>query len=75
MSVTLEELKQIADRLSESERVELVRHLLESIEMPEEHSAPAWQLLAETRLAEIQGGSVVGVPAEIVFARMRRPRS
>lgn len=64
-------------RLPAADRARLAELLLESLD-PEEGSAPpadaeaAWAAEAERRLAELRDGTVTGIPADEVFARVTR---
>jgi putative addiction module component (TIGR02574 family) len=74
MSAVLDELKTTVSGLSHSERAELARFLLHSLETPDEGADDEWRALAESRMAEVRAGSVVGIPAEKVMESLRRPR-
>ncbi len=64
-------------RLPAADRARLAALLLESLDA-EESSAltaeadAAWSAEAERRLAELRAGTVAGIPADEVFARVRR---
>jgi putative addiction module component (TIGR02574 family) len=68
MSQSLQELKDASSALPESERAELARFLLHSLDDGEEADARAdWLALAQQRMAEVKAGTVVGIPAEEVL--------
>ena len=73
MSAIAEELKSQLAKLPMSDRAELARFLLESLheDEPSETEA-AWNAELNRRIAEIESGAVVGIPAEDVLAEMRR---
>ena len=73
MASTLEELKSTAALLPLSDRAELAHHLLRTLELAEEGVQAEWHALAQSRLAEVRDGYVVGVSAEMVLANMQRP--
>ena len=75
MASMLEEVKSTADLLPLSDRAELVLHLLHTLEPTEEVAQAEWHALAQSRLAEVRSGHVVGIPAERVLESMRRPQS
>jgi putative addiction module component (TIGR02574 family) len=77
MSQTLEKLKREVETLSSQEQVELAPFLL-SILGPEETEAEAekaWDAELARRVADIESGKVVGIPAAEVFARLREKYS
>jgi putative addiction module component (TIGR02574 family) len=71
MSASLEKLKSKLSGLPASERAELVEHLLLSLE----HEGPRaeWLALAESRMADVRAGRVVGIPAEEVLKNLLEP--
>ena len=73
MSATLEELKSAASALAVSERAELARYLLHTLEAPDEAAGAEWLALAERRIDDVRAGQVVGIPAEQVMQSLRRP--
>jgi putative addiction module component (TIGR02574 family) len=73
MALTLQELKDAAIQLSASDRAALAEFLLRSLEPEEEGWAEAWGEELDRRMAEIRSGSVVGIPAEEVLARLSVP--
>ncbi len=73
MSQGLSELEQKASQLSDGERAQLALFLLESLEPIEEGDIEeTWRIQAESRLSEIERGEARLVPAEDVFANLRR---
>lgn len=73
MSDTLAELKEKATKLSETERAELARSLIESLDGPADPDVEkAWQLEIERRVGEIERGEVKLIPGDEVFAEARR---
>lgn len=73
MSDTLMEIKEMASRLSETERAELALSLIESLDGPADQDVEqAWRLEIERRVGEIERGEVQLVPGDEVFARLRR---
>jgi putative addiction module component (TIGR02574 family) len=76
MPLTLDVMKSEACRLSSRERAELAHYLLSSLELEEDPDAEAeWDSELTRRAAEIENGSVVGIPATDVFARLREKYS
>lgn len=71
MSPTLQDLKDASVGLPAAERAELAHFLLSSLEPEEEGWQAAWQAELSRRLEEIRSGTVVGIPAEEVLARLR----
>jgi putative addiction module component (TIGR02574 family) len=75
MSAVLEELKAQALKLSPPDRDELVRALIASIDGESEDTpetiARAWDEEIARRVAELDAGKTVGIPAEQVFAEIR----
>ena len=75
MSNTLAELKEKAAQLSEPERADLARALIESLGGPAEHPEvveEAWGLEIERRVGEIDRGEVKPIPGDDVLAEVRR---
>jgi len=73
MSTVLDELKQKATQLSESERAELALSLIESLDGEADTGIDeAWQAEIDRRVAEIDRGDVELIPGDEVFARLRR---
>jgi putative addiction module component (TIGR02574 family) len=73
MSTVLDELKQKATQLSESERAELALSLIESLDGEADTGIDeAWQAEIDRRVAEIDRGDVQLIPGDEVFVRLRR---
>lgn len=73
MSTVLDELKQKATQLSESERAELALSLIESLDGEADAGVDeAWRVEIDRRVAEIDRGDVQLIPGDEVFARLRR---
>jgi len=73
MSTVLDELKQKATQLSESERAELALSLIEPLDGEADTGIDeAWQAEIDRRVAEIDRGDVQLIPGDEVFARLRR---
>lgn len=73
MSSTLSELKKKASQLPEEERAELALSLIESLDGSADPDVEvAWQLEIERRVRQVEQGDVELIPAEEVFARVRR---
>jgi putative addiction module component (TIGR02574 family) len=70
MSTSIAEVEAQALRLSPEDRANLADRLLASLG-PDTEIEAAWSAEAERRLAELEGGSAVGVPVEIAIARAR----
>lgn len=75
MSRTVEDLKAQALKLTPSDRDELVRELIASLDgEPEgtsEEIAKAWDEEIARRVSDLEAGRTVGIPAEQVFAEIR----
>lgn len=73
MSSVLSDLKKKAFQLSEQERAELALSLIESLDGPPDPDVDrAWRKEIERRVGQVQRGEVQLIPAEEVFARVRR---
>lgn len=72
MAETLERLKVQLEHLSTEDKIELAHFLLGSVEPEEEGVAAAWDLEIARRVEEIRSGRASGIPAEEVFAALRR---
>lgn len=74
MPTPLKDLKARARQLSPSDRDELIRALIASIDgEPEgtpEEIARAWEEEISRRIADFEGGRTKGIPAEEVFAKI-----
>jgi putative addiction module component (TIGR02574 family) len=72
MAETIEQLKMQLERLPRQERAELAHFLLCSLEQDTDADADAaWEVELARRVADIQSGKVVGIPAAQVFAELR----
>lgn len=75
MSAVLEQLKAQALKLSPSDRDELLRALIASIDGEPEDTpeaiARAWDEEIERRVADLEAGKTEAIPAEQVFAEIR----
>jgi len=73
MSSTLSDLKSKAALLPEHERAELALSLMESLDGPADPDVEeAWLQEIERRVRQFEKGEATLVPAEEVFARVRR---
>jgi putative addiction module component (TIGR02574 family) len=73
MASTLSDLKKEAAQLPEHERAELALSLIESLDGPADPDAEeAWAQEIERRVRQFEKGEAELVPAEEVFARIRR---
>lgn len=73
MSANLvEELSRRAKELSPDERVQLAEELLATIHGMDEEVDAEWDAEIKRRIAEIENGTAELIPAEEVFARLRR---
>jgi len=73
MNTTLvEELSRRARELSPEERVLLAEGILATVHGVDEEVDAAWDAEINRRVAEIENGSAKLIPAEEVFARLRR---
>lgn len=74
MPASLKEIEEHALRLSPKERAELIHSLIVSLEAPPEDTpeaiAKAWDEEITRRVADMEAGKTVWVPAEEVFARL-----
>ena len=61
--------------LSQQDRAELARAVLLMLEPEDPGADEAWHRELARRVARIQGGEAVGIPAEEVFAAWRRGKS
>jgi putative addiction module component (TIGR02574 family) len=76
MTAAVEQLKLQLSGLSEPERAELAHFLITSLE-PDDGENPAiveaaWCAEVQRRFEEMRSGKVVGIPAEKVFAELRK---
>ena len=72
MSTLVEELSLKARALSPEERVQLAEELLATVQEPDGEIEAAWEEEIQRRIAEIDNGTAKLVPAEEVFAELRR---
>ena len=73
MSDTLAELKQKASQLTEAERADLALSLIESLDGPADPGVEeAWRVEIERRIGQVERGEVQLIPADEVFAKLRR---
>lgn len=73
MSASLiQELSRRAKELTPDERVQLAEEILASIHEADEEIDAAWDAEVRRRVAEIESGAAELIPAEEVFARLRR---
>lgn len=72
MSTLIEELSMKARALSPGERVQLAEELLATVQEPDAEIEAAWDEEIQRRVAEIDNGTAKLVPAEEVFAELRR---
>jgi putative addiction module component (TIGR02574 family) len=72
MTETMEQLKGQLERLPSQARAELAYFLLCSLEQEAEADVDAaWEAELARRVADIQSGKVVGIPAAQVFDELR----
>jgi putative addiction module component (TIGR02574 family) len=72
VSTLVEELSRKARQLPAEERVRLAEELLSSVQEVDPHVDAAWDEEIRHRLAEIESATAELVPAEEVFAEIRR---
>ena len=73
MASTLSDLKKKAAKLPEHERAELALSLIESLDGPADPDVEeAWAQEIERRVRQVERGEAELIPAEEVFARIRR---
>lgn len=73
MASTLSDLKKKAAQLPERERAELALSLIESLDGPADQDVEeAWAKEIERRVRQVEKGEAKLIPAEDVFARIRR---
>ena len=74
MAIALKDIEKQALQLSPRERGELIHHLIVSLEGTPEDSpeaiAAAWDKEIARRVADMEAGKTVWIPAEEVFARL-----
>jgi len=75
-TVTIDELKRQALRMDPSARADLAHELIASLDsLSEAEAEQLWLDEAERRNAEIEAGTVMPVPGDEVFARVRAARA
>ena len=72
MSSLIDELSRKARALPPEERIRLAEELLSSVQDSDEEIEAAWAQEIERRLAEVESGTAKLIPAEEVFAEIRR---
>lgn len=72
MSNLIDELSQKARSLPPEERVRLAEELLSSVQESDEEVDAAWAEEIKRRLDEVGSGTAKLIPAEEVFAEVRR---
>jgi putative addiction module component (TIGR02574 family) len=73
MTTSLEELSQQALGLPAEQRLELARHLLDSVDLePEPGAEIAWEAEIAHRIERFDAGESKPLPAAEVFDRLRR---
>lgn len=72
MSDLVEELSRRARALSPEERVRLAEELLATVQEVDPEVEAAWDEEIKRRIAEIDSGTATLIPAEEVFAEVRR---
>jgi len=72
MSDLVEELAKKARSLPPEDRVRLAEELLATVQETDEHVEAAWEEEIRRRVAEIENGTAKLVPADEVFAEVRR---
>lgn len=72
MSTLVEELTQKARQLPPEERIQLAEELLATVQEVDSEVEAAWDEEIRRRLAEIENGTAKLIPAEEVFAEVRR---
>ena len=70
--VGTDQLKDQLSRLPIKTRAELAHFLIESLDgETDDDWEAAWEVELDRRMAEIENGTVVGIPADEVFAALR----
>ncbi len=72
MPSLIDELSQKARSLPPEERVRLAEELLSTVQETDDDVDAAWEEEITSRIAQIEGGSADLIPAEEVFAEVRR---
>lgn len=73
MTEIAEKLKAELSRLATEDRAELAYYLIRSLDEGDDSEVQsAWEAELEQRWQEMEDGTVAGIPAENVFAEMRK---
>ena len=72
MSSLIDELSRKARALPPEERIRLAEELISSVQDSDEEIEAAWAEEIERRLEEVENGTAKLIPAEEVFAEIRR---
>ena len=73
MTDIAEKLKGTLSQLAAEDRAELAYYLIRSLDDADEGDVQsAWEAELEQRWQDMERGTIVGVPAEDVFAEMRK---
>ena len=73
MTEIAEKLKAELSQLASEDRAELAYYLIRSLDEKDEGDVrSAWEAELERRFQEMENGIVTGIPAEEVFAEMRK---
>jgi putative addiction module component (TIGR02574 family) len=72
MSDPIDELSRKARALAPEERVRLAEELLATVQEVDPEVEAAWDAEIKRRIAEIDSGTATLIPAEEVFAEVRR---
>lgn len=72
MPLTLEQIVEEARHWPPEKVGELVSRLTEDVHASDPEIEAAWKTEIDRRIEEIQSGKVQGIPAEEVFARVRK---
>lgn len=72
MSSLIDELSRKARSLPPEERIRLAEDLLSSVQDPDEEIEAAWEEEIKRRLEDVESGVAHLIPAEEVFAEIRR---
>lgn len=70
--MTVDELKTELAQLSTDDRAELAEFLVDTLDATEPEVDPDWVAELERRAEEIKSGREVGIPADVVFERLRK---
>jgi putative addiction module component (TIGR02574 family) len=72
MSKLIEDLSAQARKLPAADRVRLAEELLATVHEPDDEVEAAWDQEIRLRIADINAGTAKLIPAEEVFAQVRR---